>query len=1102
MVNKPPIRVALDLETTGLHAEQDAILEIAAIKFQGTTILEKLETLVSPGRSIPFRVQRLTGITAKHVAGAPSFESISRQLQQFLGDYPIVGHSIPFDAGFLRKRGLVRNNPLIDTFELATVMLPSLPGYNLGQVAEALDVPVSPGRHRAMVDTMLAMQVFLALHQRLQAIDLSLLKDLADLDAPRNWPLLTFFRQELRDRMARDGLQKAPVRGSFGDRLAAQLGMDPRVLSFAIARYADPGRELEDEASIRTASADVYTEQTPSAILASSVDVPLNTNLETLVEVVPQEVIPASGVALLSDEITHETNLSAEVFAVQEPAPQEQTQQVHRHFGYQTAYKAVRQTLEDRKALLVEVTIGANDYTPVLLPALEWLCEEPVQVASEHLLHRRLVIACANQHGARRIVEHVLPRLQIHFKEQLPVAYLAERDGYLCVHRWFGSALRRTSGELSAEQARGLAKYGLWAQQTLTGERSEITMLPQEITAWERISSGVERVPLADAKVETPYQRCLYRQKGYCFVRRAEEQVRASRIVVTTHAGLLDDLTSSHSLLRDSEHRLILDADLLEEECARWNSSELDHMRLLRLLNTVGVELPDGRYQGLLALAAPALRENGPGGLSATPTVAKSELDTRILSWFQTLRQARGAVDSLFKAFSNLLQEGVHSAARDKGKTEAAGRSYGGRNIERIDQSLRLAAQLRNLATWMEVEQAWQQVDQRLQAVVDLIHMAEKIMLPAQRNRYRQEPGSREDESLAWELAALGQRLLDQKQLGRQALMSESNSVYAEDVENAMVFWLRLPPAPQPFSQSRQPDANTATPESTTQATQVPTPESSPVLYAQRIQTGALLKEQLLAPGTSAIFAGVALSVDHNFTFYRGRLGLDADVCPALSIVTEHGEQSLLYLPNDAPEPNMPQYQRHLDEAIVQLAAMLDGQLVVLFTSYAALRSSYGAVKPLLEARGILVLGHGIDGSPRQLWQMFHTQERVVLLGTGSFWDGTDEISQPPACILLARLPMPVLNDPPIAARAEQYSDQLHQVTVPMAALRVRRALNRLAWSSARRNAIVLFDRRIVSKEYGATVLHTLPQCSQRQGAISHMPEIILDWLTATGSWD
>ena len=97
---------------------------------------------------------------------------------------------------------------------------------------------------------------------------------------------------------------------------------------------------------------------------------------------------------------------------------------------------------------------------------------------------------------------------------------------------------------------------------------------------------------------------------------------------------------------------------------------------------------------------------------------------------------------------------------------------------------------------------------------------------------------------------------------------------------------------------------------------------------------------------------------------------------------------------------------------------------------------------------------------------------------------------------------MPVLNDPPVAARAEQYSDQLHQFTVPVASVRLRRSLNRLAWSDSRRNAVVLFDRRITSKEYGSTILHTLPRCSQRQSAVSHMPETILDWLTATGAWE
>jgi Rad3-related DNA helicase len=125
-----------------------------------------------------------------------------------------------------------------------------------------------------------------------------------------------------------------------------------------------------------------------------------------------------------------------------------------------------------------------------------------------------------------------------------------------------------------------------------------------------------------------------------------------------------------------------------------------------------------------------------------------------------------------------------------------------------------------------------------------------------------------------------------------------------------------------------------------------------------------------------------------------------------------------------------------------------------------------------------------------------------VLLGTGSFWEGQEELTSTPTCLFIARLPMLVLNDPPIAARAERYSDQLHNLTVPMASLRVRRTLNRLIWNGKKRNAVVLFDRRVISKEYGSMILHSLPRCSQRHGAVSHMAETVLDWLTATGSWE
>ncbi|GCE49465.1 DNA polymerase-3 subunit epsilon/ATP-dependent DNA helicase DinG [Thermosporothrix hazakensis] len=1010
MAKKSAIRIALDLETTGLHTEQDAILEVAAIKFQGSDILDTFESFVSPGRSIPYRVQRLTGIKPELLVGAPPFDAISKKLQHFIGDYPIVGHSIPFDVGFLRRWGVARANPLVDTFELATVLLPSLSSYNLGQVAHALGIQVPVDRHRAMVDTVLAMKVFLALYERLQAVDLALLQDLAHLDAPRSWSLLHFFRQEVRLRQESEGIAGGLMRGSLGDRFASQLGMDPRILSFAIARRQEH-------------------EPSPSELLP--VETTSLTELQKDIEVIPEE------------------------------------SQAEGPMDHEALYAAMRTSFEQKTPFLLEVTVGNNDYAPALLSALEWLSE------TDDAAPRRLVVACANQQSARRLIETTLPGIQAALKSKLSVAYWAEKGGYLCTHRWFGAALRRTSGELTAEQARGLAKLGLWAQQTLTGERSELTLLPQEVTAWERISSGIEQIPSADPRAGSMYQRCMYRRKGYCFVSNAAERVRNAQIVVTTHAGLLDDLSQAHSLLAEIPTRMILDADLLDEECARWSSVELDYPRLYRLLNTIGAELADGRYQGLLALAAPALRENGPGGISRTQTIAKADLDSRLVSWFQTIKQARSSVDALFGALQQLTDEFLHQGGRDR----RDGPRHSHRLHERLDQPLRLTSQVSNLPSWSNVIQLWHQTEQRLQQVIDLAQKAEKGLLGGQRQGNARDKGSGEESSLASELAGVASQLRELKHLGQQAFsLSDSENVY----------WLRQT---QNITTASQMQHRTSP------------AEQMPVLYAQTIQTSQLLRRLLLTEGKATVFAGAALSVEQSFAFTRQRLGLE-DGCPAYSVVSKRHKQTLLLVPSDVPEPNAPQYQRRLEEALIQIATSLEGQVVALFTSHAALRSSYAAIKPVLEARGILVLGQGIDGSPRHLWQVYKEQERVVLLGAGGFWEGTDEVPHSPACLFVARLPMPVLNDPPMAARAELISDQLHQLTVPLASLRMRRALNRLAWNDTRRNAIVIFDRRIISKEYGSMILHSLPRSSQRQVIAQELSETLLDWLTVMDAWE
>src|SRR5260370_11859116 len=158
------------------------------------------------------------------------------------------------------------------------------------------------------------------------------------------------------------------------------------------------------------------------------------------------------------------------------------------------------------------------------------------------------------------------------------------------------------------------------------------------------------------------------------------------------------------------------------------------------------------------------------------------------------------------------------------------------------------------MAPWMEVEQAWQQAAHRLQAAIDLVHVAEKIMLTTQHSRHRPDLGSGEDESVAWELAALAQRLLEQKQLGQRALMENHTGVNAADEDNDMVYWLRMPPAPSLFTQQRQVESSAAVSNTPSQPSSLPNAESSPVLYTHHIHTPPLFGHHLPTPRAYTIF--------------------------------------------------------------------------------------------------------------------------------------------------------------------------------------------------------------------------------------------------------
>ncbi|MFQ5988157.1 MAG: exonuclease domain-containing protein, partial [Dehalococcoidia bacterium] len=198
--------VSLDLETTGLDPRSDEIIEIGAVKFQDDDILETFHTLVKPYRSVPYRIQVLTGIAQWDVDAAPPLSVVLSDLVSFLGDHPIVGQSVAFDLSFLLEKGVGLPNPSYDTFELATILLPTLSEYSLSAVAQRLGIS-SPLRHRALPDAMVAKEVFLALVDKAYELDISIIAEIVRLTGATDWPLARLFRR-IEEEKVRDAFSK------------------------------------------------------------------------------------------------------------------------------------------------------------------------------------------------------------------------------------------------------------------------------------------------------------------------------------------------------------------------------------------------------------------------------------------------------------------------------------------------------------------------------------------------------------------------------------------------------------------------------------------------------------------------------------------------------------------------------------------------------------------------------------------------------------------------------------------------------------------------------------------------------------------------------
>ena len=257
-------------------------------------------------------------------------------------------------------------------------------------------------------------------------------------------------------------------------------------------------------------------------------------------------------------------------------------------------------------------------------------------------------------------------------------------------------------------------------------------------------------------------------------------------------------------------------------------------------------------------------------------------------------------------------------------------------------------------------------------------------------------------------------------------------------------------------------------------------------LQATPIDVSELLGELLFESFPSVVLTSATLTVQGGFSHIRKRLGMRDARELVVPSHFRYGEQALLYLPPEMPDPRDAEFQEQAAERIRRVLEITRGRAFCLFTSYSQMHDLY---ERLLVEVGYPLLLQGT--APRKaLLEQFRETPNAVLFGTSSFWQGVDVQGEALSCVIIDRLPFAVPSDPVVQARMRAIEEAggkpFFEYQVPSAVITLKQGFGRLIRSLEDRGVLMLLDPRIQRQRYGRVFLESLPpyRVTQDIGAV------------------
>lgn len=632
----------------------------------------------------------------------------------------------------------------------------------------------------------------------------------------------------------------------------------------------------------------------------------------------------------------------------------------------------------------------------------------------------RVVVSTNTINLQEQLIKKEIPFLQKKGGLAFRAVLVKGRHNYLCLRRLEGLKAEPSLFKDDPNAGELDAIIG-WSEKTGDGCLNDLSFIPRNDT-WEEVCCEADQCN----RTKCPFY-------GRCFFYGARREASAADILVTNHALLMSDLAlrqetgyNAVAVLPPFSRLIIDEGHHLEDVATSHLTSQTSRQGLLKILSRL--QHPRKAQRGVLPQLSSRLSKETPEALDDLYMEISAILEGRMIL-------KRHALSEIVSRTMDSIGAALLDHLGDKGESKET-------------RKLRVVGKVYEAPFWPELEERAEELARQLLDYVSAVASFIKAC-----NKLPDKVLERFSSDLA-DLNGVKGRL-EGAASDLLAFISRTEGVcrWFELKTGGKGMVLRLCSSPLEVAQS--------------------------------------LKEVMLDKFSTVVVTSATLTVGGSFRYLEGRTGISLLEKGRVSELIlrspfDYATQALVGIPEEMPDPTGREFEGAVAAILLRALAISQGRAFVLFTSYDLLTRVYNGTKGELEKLGLTPMRQG-DMHRHLLLSRFKKGEKAVLFGTDSFWEGVDVKGSALEMVVITRLPFRVPTEPILEARGEHIAatggDPFMEFTVPQAVIKFEQGFGRLIRSRSDRGAVLILDRRIISKNYGRIFMKSLPPARMARGS-------------------